>query len=173
VEVGAAFVARAQPFEGVEPGEAALDHPAVSAQAGAVGDPAAGDPRSDAPGAQLPAVAVVVVAAVGEQLPWAPAGRPRRPRIGGTASTSGISWVMSLRLPPVRLTASGMPPASQIRWCLEPGRPRSTGDGPTWSPLSVEGPPVKRVRSSGFLRRPEVVSVRCRGQGGAPVDERP
>ena len=69
MEVGSAFVARAQPFEGVQPGEAALDHPAVSAQAGAVGDPAAGDPRGDAPGAQPSAVDVVVVAAVGEQLP--------------------------------------------------------------------------------------------------------
>jgi hypothetical protein len=74
VEVGAAFVARAQPLEGVQPGEAALDHPAVSAEAGAVGDPAAGDPRGDAAGAQLAAVDVVVVAAVGEQLPGAPAG---------------------------------------------------------------------------------------------------
>ena len=46
-----------------------------------------------------------------------------------------MSWVMSLRLPPVRVTASGMPPASQIRWCLEPGRARSTGEGPTWSPF--------------------------------------
>ena len=69
MDVGAAFVARAQPFEGVQPGEAALDHPAVSAQAGAVGDAAAGDPRGDAPGAQPSAVDVVVVAAVGEQLP--------------------------------------------------------------------------------------------------------
>ena len=74
MDVGAAFVARAQPFEGVQPGEAALDHPAVSAQAGAVGDPAAGDPaagdpRGDAPGAQPSTVDVVVVAAVGEQLP--------------------------------------------------------------------------------------------------------
>ena len=69
MDVGSAFVTRAQPFEGVEPGEAALDDPAVSAQAGAVCDAAAGDPWSDAPGAQLAAVFVVVVAAVGEQLP--------------------------------------------------------------------------------------------------------
>ena len=44
---------------------------------------------------------------------------------------SAFGGVTSLRLPPVRLTASGMPPASQIGWCLEPGRPRSTGEGPT------------------------------------------
>jgi hypothetical protein len=32
VDVGAALVAGAESFEGVQPGEAALDHPAVSAQ---------------------------------------------------------------------------------------------------------------------------------------------
>ena len=135
MDVGAPLVAGAQSLEAVQPSKAALDDPALTAQAGAVGDAAAGDPRSDPALSELSAVDVVVVAAVGEQLPRAAAGRPRRPRIGGMASTSGMSWVMSLRLPPVRLTASGMPPASQIRWCLEPGRPRSTGDGPTWSPL--------------------------------------
>jgi hypothetical protein len=42
---------------------------------------------------------------------------------------------MSCRFPPVRVTASGMPWASTIRWCLEPGWPRLTGEGPTWSPF--------------------------------------
>src|SRR4051812_20225640 len=46
----------------VQPGEAALDHPASAAQAGAVGHAAASDPWCDAPGAQLTAVEVVVVA---------------------------------------------------------------------------------------------------------------
>ena len=49
-------------------GEAALDDPAMAAEAGAVGDPAAGDPRRDPAPAQLAAIVVVVVAAVGEQL---------------------------------------------------------------------------------------------------------
>jgi hypothetical protein len=39
-----------------------------------VGDAAAGDPRGDAAGAELAAVGVVVVAAVGEQLPRSAAG---------------------------------------------------------------------------------------------------
>jgi hypothetical protein len=73
----------------VEPGEAAFDDPAGSAQAGTVGDTAAGEARGDAAGAQDPPVLVVVVAAA--------------------------SRVMSLRLPPVSVIASGMPPASQIR----------------------------------------------------------
>jgi hypothetical protein len=74
MDVATPLVAGAQPLEGVQPGEAALDDPAAAAQPRAVGDAAAGDARGDAPGAQLAAVGVVVVAAVGEQLPWAPAG---------------------------------------------------------------------------------------------------
>ncbi len=66
----------AQPFDGVPPGEAALDHPALAAQVGAVGHAAAGDPWGDAAGAQLAAVDVVVVAAGGEQLPRAAGSAP-------------------------------------------------------------------------------------------------
>jgi hypothetical protein len=74
VNVAAALVAGAQPLEGMQPGEAALDDPALLAQARAVRNTAAGDPRSDAAGAELAAVDVVVVAAVGEQLPRSAAG---------------------------------------------------------------------------------------------------
>jgi hypothetical protein len=82
MDVGAVLVAGAQPFEGVQPGEAALDHPAAAAEPRAVGDSAAGDARGDAPGAQLAAVGVVVVAAVGEQLsrPTAGAATPAADR---------------------------------------------------------------------------------------------
>jgi hypothetical protein len=58
----------------VQPGEAAFDDPAVSAQAGAVGDAAAGDAWGDAAGTKDPPVLVVVVAAVGEQLTRLAAG---------------------------------------------------------------------------------------------------
>ncbi len=74
MQVCAALVAGAQALEGVQPGEASFDDPAVPAQAGAVGDAAAGDARGDPAGAQLAAVDVVVIAPVGEQLarppPW-------------------------------------------------------------------------------------------------------
>jgi hypothetical protein len=115
VEVGAAFVARAQPLEGVQPGEAALDHPAVPAQAGAVGDPAAGDPWGDAPGAQPAAVDVVVVAAVGAQLPRLASGPAAQAadRRDGIQQRDQLGDVVAL--PPVSVTAGGMPPASQIR----------------------------------------------------------
>ena len=58
----------------MQPGEAALDDPALFAQARTVRDPPAGDSRGDAAVAQLAAVDVVVVAAVGQQLPGAAAG---------------------------------------------------------------------------------------------------
>jgi hypothetical protein len=48
--------------------------------------------------------------------------------------------VTSLRFPPVSVTASGMPCASVIRWCLEPGPARSTGFGPV---LGHPSPPAR------------------------------
>ena len=53
----------------MEPGEGALDDPAVAAQAGAVLGLAAGDHRFDAAVPDEAAVLVVVVAAVGDQRP--------------------------------------------------------------------------------------------------------
>jgi hypothetical protein len=53
MDVGAVLVAGAQPFDGVQPGESALDHPPVLAEAGAVGDAGAGDPQRDAQGAAV------------------------------------------------------------------------------------------------------------------------
>jgi len=64
VDLGAAVVADEQPLELVEPGEGALDDPAVAAQAGAVRGLAACDLGADSAPAQLSPVLVVVVAAV-------------------------------------------------------------------------------------------------------------
>jgi hypothetical protein len=50
-----------------------------------------------------------------------------------------MSWVTSLRLPPVRVTARGMPVASVIRWRLLPVLPRSTGLRPVLGPLLARG----------------------------------
>ncbi len=75
VDVVATFVADEQSFEVVQPGEGALDDPAVAAEAGAVFAFAAGDLRRDAAASELAAVAVGVVAAVGGQ-PLGPSARP-------------------------------------------------------------------------------------------------
>jgi hypothetical protein len=64
VHVVAAVVADEQPFELVQPGEGALDHPAVASEAGAVLGLAAGDLRGYPAPVQLATVLVVVVAAV-------------------------------------------------------------------------------------------------------------
>jgi hypothetical protein len=136
VDLGVAFVAGAQPAKVVQVREAALDDPALPAEIGAVLGSAPGDDGLDAARPEQPPVLVVVIAAVGEDeiglLPgaaWlAATGRAR------SSSSSGSSWVMSLRLPPVSVIASRMPLASTRRWCLEPARARSTGDGPVRSP---------------------------------------
>ncbi len=69
----------------------------------------------------------------------------------GMASTSACSWVTSWRLAPVRITASGMPCASVMRWCFEPGRARSVGLGPVFDP--------HQPRGSRRSRRPRATSL--------------
>lgn len=83
VEIGASFVAGAEPLELVQPGEGALDDPADLAQSGAVGDASSGDQGFDAAFPQQAAVLVEVVAPVGVQAPglaaWtSPPARERR-----------------------------------------------------------------------------------------------
>jgi hypothetical protein len=115
VDVAAVLVAGAQPLKGVQPGEAASHHPALLAQSGAVGDAAASDPRRDAALSQPAAIDVVVVAAVGEQLPRPGTGPPaaspdERPRVDQRDQLGDVVAVAA-----GRRTASGIPSASQIR----------------------------------------------------------
>src|SRR3712207_5959408 len=67
----------------MQPGEAVLDHPALSTQTRSVGDAAAGDAWGDPASAQLAAVDVVVMASVGAEVPRASAG---------TAAPSADRW---------------------------------------------------------------------------------
>ena len=115
MDVVADLPADAQPPEPVQQGEALLHHPAVHAQPGAVLGAAARNDGGDSGGPDLPAVLVVVIATVRVDPIRALAGRPRRPRTGGMAAIRGMSWVTSLRFPPVSDTASGIPCASVIR----------------------------------------------------------
>src|SRR5215217_3077950 len=50
------------------------------------------------------------------------------------SSTTAWNMVVSLTLAAVTTAVSGSPLASQARWSLLPGLPRSTGFAPTWSP---------------------------------------
>src|SRR5512143_1781497 len=81
--------------------------------------------------------------------------------MGGTALTSGTSWVTSWRCPPVTSAASGTPVASVITWCLLPGWPRLTGLGP------VLAPPFERVDMAGVDQRP----VQVEQPGGVALGE--
>jgi hypothetical protein len=135
VDVGSAFPAGPQTSEAMQPREASLDHPAVGAQSGAVPCSAAGDGRHDVASADLISVDVVVVPTVGEERVGLAARSSDPAADRRIASSKGRSWVTSLRLPPVSRTASGVPCPSVMRWCFEPARPRSTGEGPVWLPL--------------------------------------
>lgn len=66
MDLGVALVADPEAAEVVQVREAALDDPALAAQAGAVLDSAAGDDGLDAPRPEQPAVLVVVIAAIGQ-----------------------------------------------------------------------------------------------------------
>lgn len=60
----AALIAGAQAAQVVQPGKAALDDPALAAEAGSMAAAATGDDRFDTATAQLATVLVVVVAAI-------------------------------------------------------------------------------------------------------------
>ena len=74
MDVGAAFVADAQTPVLVQPGDRALDDPALFAEPGAVGLFGSRDRGANPAGAQLMAVAAGVVGAVAEQPLWPPTG---------------------------------------------------------------------------------------------------
>jgi hypothetical protein len=67
MDLGVALVASSQPAEVVQVSKAALDHPALAAEARTVRAAAAGDHGRDPERSQQPAVLVVVIAAVGQQ----------------------------------------------------------------------------------------------------------
>lgn len=71
-------------------------------------------------------------------------------------STRARVWVTSLTLAAVVMTLNGVPLPSQIRWCLLPVFPRSTGDGPVASPpfsRGCERHPGRPGSSPGRLQR--------------------
>src|SRR6266508_2909460 len=89
VDVGSSFVAKAQTTLLVQPGDRTLDDPAFSPEPGAVRALGPSDLRLDPAPPELAASRARVVGAVAEELAWPRRGRPRRPRKGGIASTSG------------------------------------------------------------------------------------
>jgi len=75
VELGPSLEANEQSPELVQPGEGALDDPAIATEAGAMRSLATGDLWSDAAPPELAAMPLGVIAAIGEEL----RGSPSRP----------------------------------------------------------------------------------------------
>ena len=83
MHVGVALVANPQPAEVVQVSEAALDDPALTSEAGAVGCSTTGDHGSDPESPQEPAVLVEVIATISQDtigfLAWPAALASDRP----------------------------------------------------------------------------------------------
>jgi hypothetical protein len=107
VDLVAAVGADQEPAAVVEPGEGALDDPAVAAEPGAVRCLAAGDDRFDAALPDEAAVLVVVVAAVGDQRARPPA-RPSDPSAHGRHPVEQLD-----QLGDVVAVAAGEPPGER------------------------------------------------------------
>jgi len=119
----------------VQPGEGAFDDPAVMPESGAVFGLAAGADRLDAALPDEAAGLVVVVASIGDQRWWSTSW-PSDPAAHGWHAVEQSKQLSDVvRLPPVSVQASGIPPPSTSRWCLLPRRPRSTGLGPVLASL--------------------------------------
>ena len=130
-----ALVADAQSSQVVQVRERALDDPALAAQAAAVLGAAPCDYRLHATRPQLPAVLVVVIAAVGEDTVGAltrPPGLPRD-RADTIDQRQQLGDVVAVAAGQAdRERDAGL---SVIRWCFDPIRARSTGEGPVRAPL--------------------------------------
>jgi hypothetical protein len=92
-----------------------------------------GDGVGDPPLAQQPPAGGVAVAAVGDQVGGALAGRPELGLGTRMVSSSGSSWVLSWRWPAVTNMASGRPAPSQARWSLVVSPPRLRPSAWSWS----------------------------------------
>ena len=115
MDVGAALVADGQAAEAVEPGERALDHPAVATERCAGVDALAGDADPDVAPAQRRAAARDVVALVGVQLGRALAPPP----VGLLDRRDGIE-----QRPRRRPSRGGWPRSGARRAGCRPGRPQ-------------------------------------------------
>ena len=163
--VGAPLAAHQQAPEAVQPGEAALHHPALAAATGAVGGPAAGDLRRDPPLADLAAVGIVIVAAVGKQTSGSTAGSADK----AAHRRHGVQQGQQLR--DVVAVAAGQQAGEwdtvgideEVVLGARPA-PIDRARARRGAPLSVEGPPVK---SPFLVSACQVTAVSLRVEGFA------
>jgi hypothetical protein len=100
-----------------------------------------------------------------------PTARPAHPPTHtrhGLEQGQGLGDVVAVA--PVRLTASGRPPASVRRWCLLPARALSTGLAPVCSPLvaPAHGSSRRRPASSRSHRPPAGARGEARAATSTP-----
>ena len=134
MHIAPALIAHFQAPEAAQPGQRALDHPAIATQALARLDPLACDARCDAPAAARSPTIGIIVALIRMQLLRPPAGPSPSAPIGVMASRAVSSTWQSLTLAAETITASGKPPRSTTIWRFVPDLPRSVGLGPLASP---------------------------------------
>ena len=134
MNVAPAFVARGEPAEPVDPGEAAFDHPSVAAQLLTGLDAASCDAGSDPATAASLLATSMVVGLVGVELVWSASRPATLPNDRRDAVEQFLKGRLSLVLAPVRTKASGRPFLSVIRWRFVPSLPLSVGFGPVLSP---------------------------------------
>ncbi|WP_435808578.1 hypothetical protein [Streptomyces afghaniensis] len=123
VDFVADLPADAQAAEPVQQRDRCFHDPAVLPQAGAVPGAARSEVRGDLEPTDLVPVDLVVIAAVGVQIPGAAQWLTALAADRRDGLDQRDQLVTSLRLPPVVIAASGMPCASTIRWCLLPDLP--------------------------------------------------
>jgi hypothetical protein len=112
MHIGPTLMAHAQSSKLVQPGEGTLDPPPCQTEMAAMLGEALAELRPDAAPSQDRSIRFPAVAAVSLQ---APQFAQRSPAPAGRPSSKGMSWVESWRFAPVRITFSGVPPASTRR----------------------------------------------------------
>jgi uncharacterized protein YjeT (DUF2065 family) len=134
MDMGITFVANFQASKRVKPCNRTLDWPARFAETTSMGRANFCEHRRDAAFSQTLPMWFGTVAPVALNDLWFMQGAPALASDIWIASTSASSWVMSCRFAALRMTASGMPCASTMRWCLLPSLRRSVGFGPVFFP---------------------------------------
>lgn len=98
-------------------------------------------------------------------------GRPRRPRTGGIDLSSGTSWVTSLRLPPIRLSApEGCRCRRRSRDVWSPSSHGRPGSDPFWAAL--QRPDVRAVNHRELWLLPAECSQCYAGCADDPINWR-
>ncbi|MDQ0627228.1 hypothetical protein QFZ39_006503 [Paraburkholderia graminis] len=177
VDVGATLNANAKTTKTVEACARTLDHPAKFSQSAAALGPALCDHRLDAAFTKFSAMWFGVVAAIGGNDLGFRSGRPRTPRIGAVALTSGSNWVTSLRFAPVRIVLTGTPFAIDEDVVLGTGSRAIRGVQASFLSTPTAAPRMNRQlllrHRAGRPRVTSQVATRAAGPTGQPFVSRP